>query len=50
MITMQSGIGPCGMMDRMGLGVVHHVAKLIGESVREPSCHHRVFPIAILEM
>jgi 3-hydroxybutyryl-CoA dehydrogenase len=32
MITLQSGIGPCGMMDRMGLGVVYHVAKLIGES------------------
>ena len=26
MITLQTGIGPCGMMDRMGLGVVHHVA------------------------
>ena len=32
MITLQSGIGPCGMMDRMGLGVVYHVAKLLGES------------------
>ena len=32
MITLQSGIGPCGMMDRMGLGVVHHVAKLLGET------------------
>ena len=32
MITLQSGIGPCGMMDRMGLGVVYHVAKLIGEA------------------
>jgi 3-hydroxybutyryl-CoA dehydrogenase len=32
MITLQSGMGPCGMMDRMGLGVVHHVAKLIGET------------------
>ena len=32
MITMQSTMGPCGMMDRMGLGVVHHVAKLIGET------------------
>ena len=32
MITMQSSMGPCGMMDRMGLGVVYHVAKLIGES------------------
>jgi 3-hydroxybutyryl-CoA dehydrogenase len=31
MITMQSGIGPFGMMDRMGLGVVHHVAKLLAE-------------------
>ena len=28
MITLQTGLGPCGMMDRMGLGVVHHVAKL----------------------
>jgi 3-hydroxyacyl-CoA dehydrogenase len=32
MITLQSGMGPCGMMDRMGLGVVYHVAKLIGET------------------
>ena len=32
MITMQSGMGPFGMMDRMGLGVVHHVAKLLGET------------------
>ncbi len=32
MITLQSDMGPCGMMDRMGLGVVYHVAKLIGES------------------
>jgi 3-hydroxybutyryl-CoA dehydrogenase len=31
MITMNSDMGPFGMMDRMGLGVVHHVAKLIGE-------------------
>ncbi len=32
MITMRSGIGPFGMMDRMGLSVVHHVAKLLGET------------------
>jgi 3-hydroxyacyl-CoA dehydrogenase len=32
MITLQTGIGPCGMMDRMGLGVVHHVAEMIGET------------------
>ncbi len=32
MITLQSGMGPCGMMDRMGLGVVYRVAKLIGET------------------
>jgi 3-hydroxybutyryl-CoA dehydrogenase len=32
MITLQSGMGPFGMMDRMGLGVVHHVAKLLGET------------------
>jgi 3-hydroxybutyryl-CoA dehydrogenase len=32
MITLQSGMGPFGMMDRMGLGVVHHVAKLISET------------------
>ena len=32
MITLQTGMGPCGMMDRMGLGVVHHVAKLLGAS------------------
>ena len=36
MITLQSGIGPCGMMDRMGLGVVYHVAKLIGETTPTP--------------
>jgi 3-hydroxyacyl-CoA dehydrogenase len=29
MITLQAGMGPCGMMDRMGLGVVHHVAQLV---------------------
>jgi 3-hydroxyacyl-CoA dehydrogenase len=29
MITLQSPLGPCGMMDRMGLGVVSHVARLI---------------------
>jgi 3-hydroxyacyl-CoA dehydrogenase len=32
MITLQTRIGPCGMMDRMGLGVVYHVAKLIGDA------------------
>ena len=32
MITMQCDIGPCGQMDRMGLGVVHHVATLLGET------------------
>ena len=32
MITMSSDMGPFGMMDRMGLGVVHHVAKLLGET------------------
>ena len=31
MITMRSGMGPFGMMDLMGLGVVHHVAKMIDE-------------------
>jgi 3-hydroxybutyryl-CoA dehydrogenase len=29
MITLQTGLGPFGMMDRMGLGVVHHVATLV---------------------
>lgn len=29
MITLRTGLGPFGMIDRMGLGVVHHVAKLI---------------------
>ena len=29
---MQGGMGPCGMMDRTGLGVVYHVGKLIGET------------------
>jgi 3-hydroxybutyryl-CoA dehydrogenase len=32
MITLQTGVGPFGMMDRMGLGVVHHVAQLVGET------------------
>ena len=32
MITLRSGMGPFGMMDRMGLGVVHHVAELLGET------------------
>ena len=32
MITLQSPMGPFGMIDRMGLGVVYHVAKLIGET------------------
>jgi 3-hydroxybutyryl-CoA dehydrogenase len=34
MITLQSGIGPFGMMDRMGLGVVYHVAKLISDTTQ----------------
>ena len=29
MITLPTGLGPFGMIDRMGLGVVHHVAQLI---------------------
>ena len=36
MITLQSGMGPFGMMDRMGLGVVYHVAKLLGETTQNP--------------
>jgi 3-hydroxyacyl-CoA dehydrogenase len=32
MITLQTGMGPFGMMDRMGLNVVYHVAKLIGDN------------------
>jgi 3-hydroxybutyryl-CoA dehydrogenase len=32
MIALQATMGPCGMMDRMGLGVVHHVARLLGEA------------------
>jgi 3-hydroxybutyryl-CoA dehydrogenase len=32
MITLQTGMGPFGMMDRMGLAVVYHVAKQIGET------------------
>ena len=35
MITLQTGIGPCGMMDRMGLGVVYHVNRLIGETTSD---------------
>ena len=34
---MQSNLGPCGMRDRMGLGVVHHVAKLIGDTTPNTS-------------
>jgi 3-hydroxyacyl-CoA dehydrogenase len=32
MITLQTGMGPFGMIDRIGLAVVYHVAKLIGET------------------
>jgi 3-hydroxyacyl-CoA dehydrogenase len=32
MIALRAGMGPFGMMDRMGLGVVYHVAKLLGET------------------
>lgn len=32
MLVLQSPLGPFGMMDRMGLRVVHHVARLIGET------------------
>ena len=32
MITLQTDMGPFGMIDRMGLGVVYHVAKLLGET------------------
>lgn len=32
MITLRTDIGPFAMMDRMGLGVVYHVAKLMGET------------------
>ena len=32
MITLQTEMGPFGMIDRMGLGVVYHVAKLLGET------------------
>jgi 3-hydroxyacyl-CoA dehydrogenase len=32
MLTLQTSLGPCGMMDRMGLGVVHHVAQLLAET------------------
>jgi 3-hydroxybutyryl-CoA dehydrogenase len=32
MITLGTRMGPFGMMDRMGLGVVYHVAKLLGET------------------
>jgi 3-hydroxybutyryl-CoA dehydrogenase len=35
MITLHTGSGPFGMMDRMGLGVVHHVARLIGETTTD---------------
>jgi 3-hydroxybutyryl-CoA dehydrogenase len=37
MIALRSDMGPFGMMDRMGLGVVHHVAKRIDEST--PGAH-----------
>jgi 3-hydroxybutyryl-CoA dehydrogenase len=32
MITLGAPIGPFGQMDRMGLGVVYHVANLVGET------------------
>jgi 3-hydroxybutyryl-CoA dehydrogenase len=32
MITLRTQMGPFGMMDHMGLGVVFHVATLIGET------------------
>ena len=32
MISLRTGMGPFGMMDRMGLGVVYHVANLLGET------------------
>jgi 3-hydroxybutyryl-CoA dehydrogenase len=35
MITLHTGIGPFRMMDRMGIGVVRHVAQLIGEAAPE---------------
>ena len=41
MITLQTGIGPCGMMDRMGLGVVHHVAELLDEAT--PRADARIY-------
>jgi 3-hydroxybutyryl-CoA dehydrogenase len=37
MITLQTGMGPFGMIDRMGLGVVHHVAELLAESTADTS-------------
>jgi len=36
MIALRTDMGPFGMMDRMGLGVVHHVAKLVGETAGNP--------------
>ena len=36
MITLRSGMGPFGMMDRMGLGVVHHVASCSARPPRTP--------------
>ena len=45
MITLQTGMGPFGMIDRMGLGVVYHVAKLIGETTPEhPGARVRPLP------
>jgi 3-hydroxybutyryl-CoA dehydrogenase len=32
MITLRAPVGPFGQMDRMGLGVVYHVANLVGET------------------
>jgi 3-hydroxyacyl-CoA dehydrogenase len=34
MITLQTHLGPFGMIDRMGIGVVHHVAKILGETTQ----------------
>ena len=36
MIALQTAMGPFAMMDRMGLGVVHEVAKPIGDSGADP--------------
>jgi 3-hydroxybutyryl-CoA dehydrogenase len=42
MIALMSPMGPFGMIDRMGLGVVHHVATLLAEETEDRCARERV--------